>query len=193
MIYDDIVIAGFSNGRIAFITRADGLAAFEQIVSVPEGVSDLEKLVDLDGKMAIENNILYISGYQGRLIAIDLRAGEILWEREASSLAGVSFGFGNVYLVSVDGKVIAYNGANGREVWRVETLLNRQLNAPIVIGSYLAFTDFEGYLHLLAQSDGRFVARRKVNSRGVRARLLQQEGRIYALGNDGNLAVLEIR
>jgi len=193
MIYDDIVIAGFSNGRIAFITRDDGLAAFEQIVGLPEGVSDLEKLVDLDGKMAIENNVLYITGYQGKLIAIDLRAGEILWEREASSLAGVSFGFGNVYLISVDGKVIAYNGANGREVWRVETLLNRQLNAPLVIGSYLAFTDFEGYLHLLAQSDGRFVARKKVDSRGVGARLLQREGRIYALGNGGNLAVLEIR
>ena len=27
-----------------------------------------------------------------RLIAIDLRAGEILWEKEASSLVGVSVG-----------------------------------------------------------------------------------------------------
>ena len=187
------MIAGFSNGRIAFITRDDGLAAYERIIGVPEGVSDLEKLVDLDGKMAIENNILYIAGYQGRLIAIDLRAGEILWEKEASSLVGVSVGFGNVYLISADGQVIAYNGTNGREVWRVEALLNRNLNAPLVTGSFLAFTDFEGYLHLLAQSDGRFVARKKLDSRGVGARLVQQEGRIYALGNGGTLSVLEIR
>ena len=192
-VYEDIVIAGFSNGRIAFITRDDGLAAYEQIIGVPEGVSDLEKLVDLDGEMAIENNVLYIAGYQGRLIAIDLRAGEILWEKEASSLVGVSVGFGNVYLISADGKVTAYNGTNGREVWRVEALLNRNLNAPLVTGSFLAFTDFEGYLHLLAQSDGRFVARKKVDSRGVGARLVQQEGRIYALGNGGTLSVLEIR
>ena len=192
-VYEDIVIAGFSNGRIAFITRDDGLAAYEQIIGVPEGVSDLEKLVDLDGEMAIENNVLYIAGYQGRLVAIDLRAGEILWEKEASSLVGVSVGFGNVYLISADGKVTAYNGTNGREVWRVEALLNRNLNAPLVTGSFLAFTDFEGYLHLLAQSDGRFVARKKLDSRGVGARLVQQEGRIYALGNGGTLSVLEIR
>ena len=192
-VYEDIVIAGFSNGRIAFITRDDGLAAYERIIGVPEGVSDLEKLVDLDGKMAIENNVLYIAGYQGRLMAIDLRAGEILWEKEASSLVGVSVGFGNVYLISADGKVIAYNGTNGREVWRVEALLNRNLNAPLVTGSFLAFTDLEGYLHLLAQSDGRFVARKKLDSRGVGARLVQQEGRIYALGNGGTLSVLEIR
>ena len=192
-VFEDIVIAGFSNGRIAFITRDDGLAAYEQIIGVPEGVSDLEKLVDLDGEMAIENNVLYIAGYQGRLIAIDLRAGEILWEKEASSLVGVSVGFGNVYLISADGKVIAYNGTNGREVWRVEALLNRNLNAPLVTGSFLAFTDFEGYLHLLAQSDGRFVARKKLDSRGIGARLVQQEGRIYALGNGGTLSVLEIR
>ena len=192
-VYDDIVIAGFSNGRTVFITRDDGLAAYEQIVGVPQGVSDLEKLVDLDGEIAIENNVLYISGYQGRLVAIDLRAGKILWEQEASSLVGVSFGFGNVYLISADGKVIAYNSSNGREVWRVEALLNRRLNAPLVVGSFLAFTDFEGYLHLLAQSDGRFVARKKLDSRGVGARLVQQEGRIYALGNSGTLSVLEIR
>ena len=101
--------------------------------------------------------------------------------------------FGNVYLISADGKVIAYNGTNGREVWRVEALLNRNLNAPLVTGSFLAFTDFEGYLHLLAQSDGRFVARKKLDSRGIGARLVQQEGRIYALGNGGTLSVLEIR
>ena len=37
------------------------------------------------------------------------------------------FGWGerwfNVYLISADGKVIAYNGTNGREVWRVKPCL----------------------------------------------------------------------
>ncbi|MBA59123.1 MAG: outer membrane protein assembly factor BamB [Gammaproteobacteria bacterium] len=192
-IFEDIVIAGFSNGRVAFITRDEGLAALEQSVGVSQGISDLERLVDVDGAMAIENNGLFISGYQGRVLAIDLRGGKMLWEQEASSIAGLGVGFGNVYLVSADSQVIAYNASNGREVWRVDSLLNRGLNSPLVLGSYLMISDYEGYLHLLAQSDGRFVGRKKIDSRGVGARLIEKEGRIYAMGNGGSLFALEIR
>ena len=61
------------------------------------------------------------------------------------------------------------------------------------MGSYLAFTDFEGYLHLMAQSDGRFVGRRKIDGSGVRSGIVAEGGRLYAMGNKGGLFVLDIR
>ena len=54
-------------------------------------------------------------------------------------------------------------------------------------------TDFEGYLHLIAQSDGRFVGRRRVDGGGVRPGVVEEGGRLYAMGNNGSLSVLEIR
>ena len=61
------------------------------------------------------------------------------------------------------------------------------------MGSYLAFTDFEGYLHLMAQSDGRFVGRRKIDGSGVRSGVVAEGDRLYAMSNKGSLFVLEIR
>ena len=51
--------------------------------------------------------------------------------------------------------------------------------------------DAEGYLHVLAQSDGRFLARRKASA-GLRSPLLEVDDVVYVLANDGSLEALEI-
>lgn len=193
IIFQDIVLAAFSNGRVAMLSKGEGLAAYDQRVAIAQGASDLERLVDIDGSLALDSGRLYVASFQGRLVAIELASGRMLWAEEASSIGGVGAGFGNVYLASADSQVIAFNADDGREIWREDSLLHRDINAPVAIGSYLAFTDFEGYLHLLAQSDGRFVGRRRVDSGGVRAALVSEGGRLFAMGNGGSLTVMEIR
>lgn len=193
IIFQDIVLAAFSNGRVAMLSKGEGLAAYDQRVAIAQGTSDLERLVDIDGALALDSGRLYAASFQGRLVAIDLASGRMLWAEEASSIGGVGAGFGNVYLAAADSQVIAFNADDGREIWREDSLLYRDINAPVTIGSYLAFTDFEGYVHLLAQSDGRFVGRRRVDSGGVRAALVSEGGRLFAMGNGGSLTVMEIR
>jgi outer membrane protein assembly factor BamB len=193
IISDDVILVGFSSGRVVLLDRETGFPGLDHRVGVAQGDSDLERLVDIDGAMAMEDGRLYAASFQGRIIGIDVTAGRILWSEEASSVSGVGTGFGNVYLASSDSQISAYNGDNGREVWRVDALLHRDITAPVAMGSYLAFTDFEGYLHLMAQSDGRFVGRRKVDGSGVRSGVVAEGGRLYAMGNKGSLFVLGIR
>jgi outer membrane protein assembly factor BamB len=193
IILGDVILVGFSSGRLTLLERKTGLAGLDRRVGVAQGDSDLERLVDIDGAMVMENGRLYAASFQGRIIGIDIATGRTLWSEEASSVSGVGTGFGNVYLASSDSHISAYNADNGREVWQVDALLHRDITAPVVMGSYLAFTDFEGYLHLMAQSDGRFVGRRKIDGSGVRSGVVAEGGRLYAMGNKGGLFVLEIR
>ena len=193
IILGDVILVGFSSGRVALLERETGFSGLDQRVGVAQGDSDLERLVDIDGAMVMENGRLYAASFQGRIIGVDIATGRTLWSEEASSVSGVGTGFGNVYLANSDSQVSAYNADNGREVWRVDDLLHRDITAPVAIGSYLAFTDFEGYLHLMAQSDGRFVGRRKIDGSGVRSGVVAESGRLYAMGNKGSLFVLEIR
>ncbi len=53
--------------------------------------------------------------------------------------------------------------------------------------------DLEGYVHLLSQVDGRFVARNRVDSKGVRVRPLIEGGWMYIYGNSGKLVALTIQ
>jgi len=193
IISGDVILVGFSNGRVTLLEKETGFSELDRRVGVAQGGSDLERLVDIDGAMAMENGRLYAASFQGRIMSIDIATGRTLWSEEASSVSGVGTGFGNVYLASSDSQISAYNADNGREVWRVDALLHRDITAPVAIGSYLAFTDLEGYLHLVAQSDGRFVGRRKIDGSGVRSGVVAEGGRLYVMGNKGSLFVLELR
>ncbi len=191
LIVDDFVVSAFASGRVVFIDKETGVAAFERRVAVSQGISDLERLVDIDGAMTLIGDRVYLASFQGRLVSIDMTSGEILWAEDASSIVGVSHGFGNVYLATEDSQIAAYNADNGRDGWNVDALLHRDITAPVTLGSYVATTDFEGHIHLLAQSDGRFVGRRKFDT--VKAGLVVEDGRLYAMGDKGSLAVLEIK
>lgn len=55
------------------------------------------------------------------------------------------------------------------------------------MGNYIAVTDFEGYVHLLSQIDGRIVGRTRADSDGVRAAMVSGAGLLYVYGNSGKL------
>lgn len=190
---DDVVIAGFANGRVALIDPDRGVAAIDERVAAAKGRSDLERLIDIDGKMVFQSGRLYVASYQGRILAIDLNAGRPLWSEEASTTVGLGAGFGNVYLASVSDQITAFDMDNGRIQWELDDLLNRDLTTPIAIGSYLAVGDFEGYVHLIAQSDGRFVGRRRVDTKGLYTPALADGNRLYIMGNSGRLSAFEIQ
>jgi len=52
--------------------------------------------------------------------------------------------------------------------------------------------DDDGHLHVLSQSDGSFVGRRKVDGDGVRSPIVVADGVIYVMGNSGSLQALQI-
>jgi outer membrane protein assembly factor BamB len=194
-ILSDGVMAGFANGRVIVIEKDRGLPVIDQRIAASQGQSDLERLVDIDGVMAREGNILYAASYQGNLVAMDLaQNGRVLWGVPASTVNGVTLGFGNVYLSSADSEVFAYDtNASGRESWKNVALLYRELTAPIPVSSYLAVGDFDGYLHLIAQSDGRIVGRLRIDGDGLRSPAVVDGSRLYILGNSGRLSALELR
>lgn len=193
--HSDGVVTGFANGRIAVIDRERGLPVIEQRVATAQGQSDLERLIDIDGLIARDDNMIYAASYQGNVVAIDLaQNGRVIWGYPASTVTGVTLGFGNVYMSSADSEIIAYDtNSNGRETWKNESLLFRDITAAVPVSSYLAIGDFEGYLHLVAQSDGRFVGRIKVDKDGLRSQAIVDGSRIFVMGNSGRLSALELR
>ena len=78
-------------------------------------------------------------------------------------------------------------------VWLNEDLQHRSITAPTAIGNYVAVADFEGYVHLISQIDGRIVGRSRVDDDGVRANLLADRGRLITFGNSGTLAAYSLR
>jgi outer membrane protein assembly factor BamB len=188
------VIAGFSNGTLVSVSASDGVWRWEERIAVPEGRYDIERVIDVDGDLLVDGSRILASSYQGNLMALDILTGRIVWGLEGtSSYHGLARGFGNLYYSDDESLVVAIRDNSEDVVWRNEDLQFRQITAPTAITNYVAVADFEGYLHLLSQIDGRIVGRVRVDSDGVRSNLINSNGRLIAYGNSGTLAAYSIQ
>ncbi|HHX36186.1 MAG TPA: outer membrane protein assembly factor BamB [Gammaproteobacteria bacterium] len=193
IVTDYVAYAGLSTAKVIAVDTQRGLPIWEQRVAVPSGRTELERMVDIDGGLLLSGNTLYVASYQGRLAGLDSQSGQVLWQREASSYVGVAEGFGNAYVSLADGTVESVDERSTTAMWSNNALLRRQLSAPAVFSSYVAVGDLEGYLHLLSQVDGRFVARTKIDGKGLRVQPLVVGGWLYVYGNGGKLVALTIK
>ena len=121
-----------------------GTIAWESLLSAPKGRSDLDRLADIDGSMAVVGQDLYAAGYNGRLAAIASESGQILWNREISSYEGVAADWTSLYTVRDDGEIVALGRQNGNESWRNGSLLRRVPTLPVPFGTTVVVGDLEG-------------------------------------------------
>lgn len=189
---DGVAYAGFANGRVLAFDAETGATLWEARVAIPQGRSEIERIVDVDGTMAVQGAELYVASYQGRVAALDIRTGRKIWQRNISSFYGVSQGFGNVYVSEENGTVTAHLRSGQGIRWEQNALGWRGLSKPVPVSSYLAVVDFEGYLHLLSQVDGEILARTRPDNDGVRADMLSDGTVLYVYSNSGKLLAYDI-
>ena len=189
----NMVIAGFANGKVMAFDTDTGAVRWDVRVATAKGNSEIERLVDIDGRLLLVDNIVYAVSYQGAIAAIDINSGRKLWTRDASSYVGMDTGFGNIYVSGQLGNVTAFvkNGQGVR--WEQTVLERRKLTAPAVLGSYVLVGDFEGYLHALSQVDGNMSARTRVDSDGIQAPMLVSNDILYVYGNSGTLVAYQLK
>lgn len=194
LILENFVMAAFGNGTVVSLALDNGTLRWEERVAIPTGTSEIDRMVDIDGDLVVsDNGLLLVPSFQGYLAAIDVVTGQTRWRVQESSVNGASSGFGNIYVTDERGHVKAYRTGQDNTVWVNEQLDLRNLTAPTSFNNFVAVGDFEGYVHLLSQVDGRFVARTRVDSAGIRAPLQARGNTLYVYGNSGDLAAYTVQ
>lgn len=192
LISGNTVVAGFASGIVAAIDATNGLLIWEERVAVPQGRYDIDRIIDIDGDPLLAGQTVFISSYQGNLMGLDLASGRIVWGMPGSSYNSLALGLGNIYWVNNFSHVLAVQNNTERTVWENQDLRLRRVNSPVTINNYVAVADFEGYLHLLSQIDGRIVSRTRVDRAGVRGNILSDGDTLYVYGNSGRLVALRL-
>ena len=159
---DGKVITGFADGRLMAFDAATGKTLWEATVTVPHGRTDLERVVDIDGILAKDNNTVYATTFQGHIAAVSVSDGRIIWNREMSSYQGVALDDAQLYVTDAEGFVWALDRNTGATLWRQEKLKDRDVSAPRVMAHAVVVADGGGYVHWLSKEDGGFLARKNL-------------------------------
>ena len=179
---------GLENGRMIAMSPIDGEVAWDIAITVPEGRSEIQRLVDIDGRSELYGRVLYAASYHGRIAALDVTRGQILWARAFSSNTGVSVSTEAVYSSDDRSHVWALDRNNGATLWKQDKLQARGLTRPVIFQDFLVVGDLQGYIHVMSRYDGRFVARAEVDSDGILVPPIVDGDRLLVLSRGGYLA-----
>lgn len=188
----ELAILGMGNGQVIALNPDNGALIWKQRATVAQGRSEFERMTDIDGDLLLAGNALYVTSFQGFVVALDVSTGRPLWRRELSSYQGPDEGLGNLYVSAADDELYAVSQSDNELSWTQSALKHRGITAPVTFANYVAVADAEGYLHIMSQRDGSFVARKKIDSDGVRSKLLAKSKTLYVYGNSGKLVAVTV-
>ncbi len=192
VIVGSLVVAGFDNGRLVSVNIDTGDIEWDSMLAMPTGRSDLDRLSDIDGSIAVVGQDIYAAGYQGRVASLAAESGQILWSREISSHVGVAADWNSVYTVRENGEVIALLRNNGVETWRNDDLLRRDPTLPIPFHTAVVVGDFQGYLHFFSALSGEPVARVRLGKKAITSAPIVFANRLYVQSDSGTIAAYEV-
>lgn len=190
LILQDKVISGLDNGKIVIVNLDTGILFWEKTIAVPRGRTEIERLVDLDADLLVNNNVIYIAGFQGRIVALDIQSGDFLWTKKMSVIHNMTFEENKLYVTDSMSHIWALDAATGATIWKQSVFTARKLTSPVLINDYLLLTDFEGYLHVIAKADGHQVSRLNVDDSGITSAPVVFNEKIYLQSNNSDIYVL---
>lgn len=167
VISNDIVLTASDSGKLSALSLQSGKLLWETTIAVAQGRSQLERVIDMDVDPVVVDDVVYAAGYQGRIAAVKISSGQILWSRDFSTYSGLYVDAFRVYVTDAEGQAWALNRYNGSTLWRQDKLLRRKLTAPEAYDKYIVIGDYDGYIHWLNRDDGKLVGRRRINESNI--------------------------
>lgn len=191
VIADDMVVCGFDNGKVVALNLADGSMLWEPQIAPSRGRTELERLVDIDSAVYVDNKDVFAVGFQGRVAMLARDSGQIWWARDASSERGLAVGPEKIYISNSNGHVTALNRRDGAPGWEQKSLHRRGLSGPVLDGAFVVVADFEGYVHWLDAATGDVQARMKAGGGRVTNPPLVAYGKVFVLTDGGKLVAFQ--
>jgi outer membrane protein assembly factor BamB len=193
LVADGRVIAGLDNGHLIALRLSDGQPQWEQVIAVPTGRTELERLTDIDAGLLASGAEIFAVSFGGELVCVAADSGQILWRRTIKSYSGMAQAGDLIIVTDESGVVWALDAHTGAAAWKQESLLYRKLSPPAAFGGYVVVGDFEGYLHWLDPKTGSIVARSRAGSDPIRAPMVATDKLLYVMNNAGKITAVSIK
>ena len=182
----DTLVVGFS-GRLAGLNPSSGVIRWEAPIASPRGVNDIERLVDLVGRVSRDGDVVCARAFQASVGCVNTARGSLVWTKPANGARGVHGDDKHVFGTESDGVVQAWWRTDGERAWTTDVLRYRSLSAPLVVGRSVAMGDFAGIVHLLSREDGSLLNRLTTDGSPITAAPVLVGNTLVAVTRNGGI------
>lgn len=184
--FGDSLLVGWG-GRLASLNPLTGAVRWETLVGVTRGTNEVERLVDLVAGVSRQGNSLCLRAFQTSVACLDGLTGRVMWSRPAQGHQGLDGSEAVVIGTESDGKVLAWDRNSGAPIWAQEGLRFRGLSMPSFWTNFGVVGDQEGWVHFLAQQDGKPVQRVATDGSGIMGKPIVAGQTLVVVTRNGNI------
>jgi outer membrane protein assembly factor BamB len=192
MVFDGVALVGFASGQSGLFDLKSGRAIWLDTIAQPRGRTEIERMVDINGRLVRRANMAYIVTFQGKVAALELRELKTLWTRDASSYVGLDAGGRSVVVTDSQGKLYAFDRMSGETLWSQEALHDRRPTAPVIIKDYVVIGDAQGHAYVFSLDSGKLLAHRQLEGSGFFAPPLADNQDVIFQSKTGRLLKLSV-
>ncbi|MXV44539.1 PQQ-binding-like beta-propeller repeat protein [Saccharibacter sp. 17.LH.SD] len=116
-IVDGIVLAGFGSGDLVALRATSGEVVWSDSLGGGNGMGAMLDFACVRGAPVIADGTAYAVSMSQVLVAIDMRSGRRLWEREASSQNSLCVCGDWLYVISLDQQLACLDRLSGQVAW----------------------------------------------------------------------------
>jgi outer membrane assembly lipoprotein YfgL len=182
----DTLVAG-QGGRLAGLNPANGSVRWEVPIATARGVNDIERLVDLVGRVSRVGESVCARAFQAAVGCVDASRGTVQWTQRAVGNEGITGDGANVFGTETDGRVVSWKRDSGQRAWVNENLLHRGLGAPLALGRSVIVGDSFGFVHLLSREDGSLLTRLATDGSAIAAAPVAAGNTLVVVTHNGNI------
>jgi outer membrane protein assembly factor BamB len=182
----DTLVAGLS-GRLVGLNPINGSIRWESAIASPRGTNDIERLVDLVGRVSRDGDIVCARAFQSAVGCVNVARGSLLWAKPAYGSLGVDGDEKFIFGVEGDGKLVAWRRGDGERAWASERLLYRNLTSPLVVGRSVAVGDEAGLVHWFSREDGAALTRVATDGSAIVAAPVLAAGTLVVVTHSGGV------
>jgi outer membrane protein assembly factor BamB len=183
-----VVVAPFPAGDVAAYQIGDGQQAWTQSLSRTTDTNAAGILAD-PARPVIDRGVVYAVSHGGKMIASSETTGERLWTRNLASTQMPWVAGDTVYVVDLNGKLLALARADGKVRWVAELPESTRWSGPVLGGGKLWLVSADGLLVGVEARTGEVVSKLDLGT-AVFVSPIVAAGRMYILTDRANLIAL---
>lgn len=161
----DVVIAAFSNGELRAIKASTGSSLWGDFLVSHRRTNSLASINGIKANPVIDGEIVYALGHSNILVAIDLRTGNRLWEREIGGINQPWVAGKFMYVLDNDFNLIALEKLSGKIIWNTNIPATKDeddraglfARGPVLAGNRLLVGSSNGYVFAVSPYNGKII------------------------------------
>jgi outer membrane protein assembly factor BamB len=190
-----VAVVPFSSGELVALKVENGRVLWSDSLATARRTDQVSTLSHVRGRPVIDRGRVFALSHGGIMVAIDLRTGRRLWDRQIGGLESPWVAGDYIYVLTGDSEIVSLSRNDGRIYWiqelpRFEDAKKKknpiQWTGPVLASDRLIIAGSHGFAVAVSPYDGSILGTEKMPD-GVTVPPVVAGGSVYFLANDADL------